>query len=257
LALQLDHEDIASLHEAIGDLQVLQGDYSPARESYEVAAAHCDRSQEARIERKLGALCHRRGEWELAESHFQAALDSLAQGEASIEQARLYSDWSLTAYHRGDPGRARNMTNKALDIAESIGDKRALSEAHNILGILARGQRNFDDAVDQLELSLQAAEEQSDPSARVAALNNLALALGDKGESKQAIALAEAALTLCASQGDRHREAAIHNNLSDLLYAASEAESAMEHLKQAVTIFAEIGIEASEMQPEIWKLVEW
>ena len=169
----------------------------------------------------------------------------------------MYSDWSLTAYHRGDAGRARNMTIKALDIAESIGDKRALAEVHNILGILARGQRNFDEAVYQLELSLQAADDQNDPSARVAALNNLALALGDKGESKQAIAFAEAALNLCTSQGDRHREAAIHNNLSDLLHAASESEAAMEHLKQAVTIFAEIGIEASEMQPEIWKLVEW
>ena len=38
---------------------------------------------------------------------------------------------------------------------------------------------------------------------------------------------------------------------------AGRSERAMEHLKQAVTIFAEIGVDASEMQPEIWKLVEW
>ena len=31
----------------------------------------------------------------------------------------------------------------------------------------------------------------------------------------------------------------------------------MAHLKQAVTIFAEIGGEDGEMQPEVWKLVEW
>ena len=66
LALQLDHEAIASLNQAIGDLQVLQGEYSQARVNYEVAAANCNRSEEALIERKLGALCHRRGEWELA-----------------------------------------------------------------------------------------------------------------------------------------------------------------------------------------------
>ena len=83
------------------------------------------------------------------------------------------------------------------------------------------------------------------------------MALGDKGEFMRAVAYAEAALNLCTFQGDRHREAAIHNNLADLLHAASEPEATMEHLKQAVTIFAEIGIEASEMQPEIWKLVEW
>jgi hypothetical protein len=57
--------------------------------------------------------------------------------------------------------------------------------------------------------------------------------------------------------GDRHREAALHNNLADLLYVAGRSEEAMAHLKRAVAIFAEIGVDAGEMQPEIWKLVEW
>ena len=59
------------------------------------------------------------------------------------------------------------------------------------------------------------------------------------------------------AQGDRHREAALHNNLADLLHAAGQAEKAMLHLKQAVSIYAEIGVEAGTVQPEIWKLVEW
>ena len=31
----------------------------------------------------------------------------------------------------------------------------------------------------------------------------------------------------------------------------------MSHLKQAVSIYAEIGVEAGNVQPEIWKLAEW
>jgi hypothetical protein len=31
----------------------------------------------------------------------------------------------------------------------------------------------------------------------------------------------------------------------------------MKHLKRAVAIFAEIGTGAGDLQPEIWKLVEW
>jgi hypothetical protein len=31
----------------------------------------------------------------------------------------------------------------------------------------------------------------------------------------------------------------------------------MGHLKQAVALFAEIGTQAGDMQPEIWKLTEW
>ncbi len=48
----------------------------------------------------------------------------------------------------------------------------------------------------------------------------------------------------------------MHNNLADLLHAAGRSEEAMSHLTQAVTIFAEVG-EEGELQPEIWKLVEW
>ena len=67
---------------------------------------------------------------------------------------------------------------------------------------------------------------------------------------------AEAALALCVALGDRHREAALHNNLADLLHAAGRREESMTHLKRAVEIFAEVG-EEGELQPEIWKLVEW
>ncbi len=90
----------------------------------------------------------------------------------------------------------------------------------------------------------------------MAALNNLALARGSGGETGEAIELAGAALELCVTLGDRHREAALHNNLADLLHAAGREEESMAHLKRAVEIFAEIG-ERDELQPEIWKLVEW
>jgi tetratricopeptide (TPR) repeat protein len=91
---------------------------------------------------------------------------------------------------------------------------------------------------------------------KVAALNNLALAREHGGESAEALRLAETALALCVASGDRHREAALHNNLADLLHAASREQESMAHLKRAVELFAEIG-ERDELQPEIWKLVEW
>jgi hypothetical protein len=31
----------------------------------------------------------------------------------------------------------------------------------------------------------------------------------------------------------------------------------MLHLKQAVAIYAEIGVEAGDVQPAIWRLTEW
>jgi DNA-binding SARP family transcriptional activator len=99
-ALALGHPDAAELHEAVGDLQTLQGEYSGALTSYETAAAMCEPQSLAGLEHKLGTVHHRRGEWELAESHFQAALADLGETNQHGQSARLYADWSLTA-HQG------------------------------------------------------------------------------------------------------------------------------------------------------------
>ncbi len=256
-ALALGHTDVAALHEAIGDLRTLLGEYSAALQSYETAAALHVPAALPRVERKLADIYRRRGEWELAESHLQSALDALGEQGSAVERARLYADWSLTAHRCGRTNRARELAERALSLAEETGDARALVEAHNILGILASRAGDSEAAQAHLQRSLALAEKLGDDSARAAALNNLALANGSAGATDRALTLAEMALAIYTAQGDRHREAALRNTLADLLYAAGRSEEAMAQLKRAVTIFAEIGADAGEMQPEIWKLVEW
>jgi predicted ATPase/DNA-binding SARP family transcriptional activator len=254
-ALALGHSD-ATLHEATADLHTLLGEYSAALAGYATAIAR-DPAALARLERKRADIHRRRGEWDRAEHHLQAAQEALGHDAPDAERARLYADRSLTAHRREQPERALELAQQGLALAEAAGDARALVEAHNILGILASHRGNLDAARAHLERSLALAETLGEPGARAAALNNLALACGAAGDTARALALAETAVALCAAQGDRHREAALHNNLADLLYAAGRGEDAMAHLKRAVAIFAEIGADTGEMQPEIWKLVEW
>ena len=257
LALALGHPDIAELHEAIGDLQTLLGEYNHALTSYETAAAFCSTAVLARIEHKLGAVYMRRGEWELAESHLEAAL-KVADGQDSSNQlASIYADWSLTAHRQGHVQQARELAQRALSLAETSDDFPALAQAHNMLGMLASHQHNMSAALYHLEQSRILAEKLHDPSMRAAALNNLAQAYRSNGATEQALSFTESALALSVSQGDRHREAALHNNLADLLHALDQTEAAMAHLKQAVRIYAEIGVEAGTVQPGIWKLSEW
>jgi predicted ATPase/DNA-binding SARP family transcriptional activator len=256
-ALALGHPDAATLHEAVGDVRTLLGEYSAAMQSYETAAALHKPEALARIERKLADIYRRRGEWEQAQSHLQAALDALGEHGPAGERARLYADWSLTSHRGGRAEQAQEHAYRALALAKEAGDNRALVEAHNILGILASRGDDIETARAHLSRSLALAEALGDENARAAALNNLALAYGAAGDTDNALPLAEQALTIYVTQGDRHREAALRNTLADLLYAAGRSEEAMAQLKQAVTIFAEIGANAGELQPEIWKLVEW
>lgn len=267
-ALALRHPDAAALHEAIGDLRTLAGAYAEALRSYETAAALVADGAMARIEQKLGNVYARRGEWAASESHYEAALAALeaeastADGAAGPDriasaQAELLVDWALAAHHGGKTAVAEGLAERALALAESVGDVRALARVHNLLGMLASARGEHAEAQRHLERSLTAAEKLGDPVVRVAALNNLALACGASGERERALALAETALAACVALGDRHREAALHNNLADLLHALGRSDEALVHLRQAVTIYAEIGVEEGDVRPEIWKLSEW
>jgi tetratricopeptide (TPR) repeat protein len=254
-ALALGYPDPEEVHERAGDLRTLVGDYAGALSSFERAAAQSETPALARLEHKLGAVHHRRGEWDRAEARFGIALE--VAGEDPGLRSRILADLSLTLHQAGQPERAATFAREAQALAESADDERAQAQAHNLLGVLARGAGQLDDARAELLRSLAFAERLGDGSPRTAALNNLALVARDAGDLDRALELTEQALALCAAEGDRHREAALENNLADLHHAAGRSDESMAHLKRAVAAFSEIGADGATRLPEIWKLVSW
>jgi DNA-binding SARP family transcriptional activator len=243
-ALALGHPDPEGLYEAIGDVGTLQGEYGPALAAYDAAAAQSESSAAGRIEHKLGIVHERRGDWQLAESHYLEAL------RLGADPAVVQSDRSRVAWRSGDADGARTLGFEALRRAEDTDALGPAAQANNILGLLGCG-RGY------LERSLELSTGLADPSIRIAALNNLALDHANEGELPQAEALLRQALELCTAQGDRHRQAALRNNLADVLHKAGRRDGAMEELKHAATAFAAIGSDGGELYPGVWNLVEW
>ncbi len=256
-ALACGYPEPAGLHQAIGDLQVLLGEYRAAIISYETAASLSSPENLHLLEYKLGQVSGRSGEWEQARGHLQAALALLPEEAAPALRAGLFSEMSLNAFQRGRPGEAMQLAEEARLLAQESGDRHALAQALNLLGILSRESGDLPTAQKHLALSLEIARELAHPGMQAAALNNLALVFRDAEDYTQAIAHTSQALELCRMLGDRHREAALHNNLADLFHATGQEDAAMQELKQAVVLFAEVGLEAGSAQPEIWKLMEW
>ena len=244
----------------LGDLYVLQGDYTQAIQQYEAAAAFSTPALLPTIEQKIGRVYLRRGFWEQAACHFEAAffdLPALPPERQKDFEAEIRSDWSLACYREGKADQTVTLAQEALVFAQSSGSPLPLAQVHNLLGVLARADQQPKLALEHLTESLAFARQLENPSAQIAALNNLALTQVDLGEFTQAIATFQGALDECLALGDRHLEAALRNNLADTLRADCQEESAMVQLKQAVAIFADIGQNVEDWEPEIWKLVEW
>ncbi len=255
-ALALGSPQVQELHESLGEVLTLLGDYAGAIAHLEVAGALAEPAGRASVEHRLGLVHARRGEWSRAEGYLDAALAAVSDDDPAFRSA-LLADRSAIAHRAGDGAAAREMAADALRLAETADDLAGVARAEDLLGILARATGDLPGAGLHLERSLAAAAGISDPGPRIAALNSLALVSADAGDRSRAIELTREALVLCERQGDRHRQAALENNLADLLRAVGRQDEAMEHLKRAVAIFADVGGRPDELEPEIWKLVEW
>jgi DNA-binding SARP family transcriptional activator/tetratricopeptide (TPR) repeat protein len=262
-ALALGHPAKAELHAALGEVLTLLGDYEGALFHLASAAALAGPDDQAVLEFRQGLVHARRGGWSRADHHLTAALASTDDGAM---RSRILGDRSAIAERSGDPAGAERLAREALALAEAVDDPAGIARSLDLLGILARRRGDLASARANLERAIAVVDASEsgvepvgvrDPSVQIAALNTLALVLSDEGDHERAIALTREALVRCERQGDRHRQAALENNLADLLHATGQADEAMQHLKRAVSIFAEVGGRPGELEPEIWKLVEW
>ncbi|HUF38369.1 MAG TPA: AAA family ATPase [Anaerolineales bacterium] len=255
-ALALGAEEPDEIQEALGDLLTLRGEYRAAVRAYERSAALGPAGRLPFRERKLAIVHHRRGDYDLAGSHFRSAVEMLSEEHKDSEiHALIHIDWSRTAAQVGDLPASEKLARTGLRSAVRTGNRLVESQALNILGILSRKKGAGKTARKHLEKALDSAGDSL--PARIAATNNLALVRADEGDYDGSVRLTHAALADCIRLGDRHREAALRNHLADRLHATGDQAAAMEQLKLAVEIFAEIGTDAGDLQPEIWKLTEW
>ena len=140
-ALALGHPAVAELHEAIGDLQTLDGRFVDAVASFERAAARAEpleqslASRASSVASTSGAVSGRP-----PSSTTPAALAALGDDGPLIERARLTADLAITAHRQGDTDRAAELADRALGLAEQAGDDAALAHAGTVAGLLAAGR---------------------------------------------------------------------------------------------------------------------
>lgn len=280
-ALALGHPDPPAIRAAIGDARIRLGDYAGAIEVLEAAAGDVtDPLALASIELRLGTVHARRGDLAAADSHLVAALDLLAadgdegsmRPRSSIHRslrATALADRALVAHRLGEEARAEELASEALATLGAEGGTAdrdagvvaagvvaARARPHQILGLVALARGDLDQARSNLQRALDESAGLDLP-VTVASRHALAQVASRSGDLVGATELAEAALAEGRRLGDRHVEAALENTLADILHAAGRDDDSMIHLKIAVALFAEVGGRPGDLEPEIWKLVEW
>lgn len=255
-ALALGYQS-SLVHTAAGDALIRLGEYRRALTSYEKAAAAIDVDDWeslSLVEHKLAEVHDRLGEWEVARAHLESASDLLDPQGSPAMRAQVRADLALVMQRQGEP-EAEVVALAALELAEESGDPVALSQAHNVLGVIALERGHVDESERHLTTSGDFASTAEDVALQVASLNNLARLRDQAGSLDSGLEAATEALELGIRHGDRHRIAALHNHRADLLHRAGREDDAMWHQKQAAAIFADV--DQAQGRPEVWKLVSW
>ncbi len=172
----------------------------------------------AEMHRKIGAGLAHKGERKSAIEHLQRGINLIKDGEASLTLVRLYEEAAGLYMQVGDNMLAIYASEKALRLAEGLGEARAASRAHGIFGRVFGRIGDAVKARENLERAVELARE-SDAGETVLALlalgHNLEHAEGDYAGAGERY---DEALQLAERIGDIPAQIELQSALAQLAF---------------------------------------
>ena len=206
--------------EKLGDVALRLGRVDQATEVWEECLDFHRREEDlARVgdlHRKIGAGLWHKGDREGSIEHYQKGIDLLKDGPPCLELVRLYEEAASLYMHTGDNMLAIYASEKALRLAERLGEAAAASRAHGIFGRVFGRIGDSERARQNLERSVELARE-SDPAEAVRALLTLGYHLEvSEADYEGAGAAYQEALELAEQTGDLPSKVELHAALAQL-----------------------------------------
>ena len=246
LSEALDPAVHSRIAEKLGDVALRLGRIDRAVEAWQHCLEH-HRGEEnlARIgdlHRKIGAGLWQKGDREGSIEHYQRGIDLLKDGPPCIELVRLYEEAASLYMHTGDNMLAIYASEKALRLAERLGEAAAASRAHGIFGRVFSRIGDSERARENLERSVELARE-SDPAEAVRALFALGYHLEvSEAAYEEARAGYSSALDLALETGDLPSQVEVHAALAQLAIYRGDWEAAERETEASATLAEREGL---------------
>jgi predicted ATPase/class 3 adenylate cyclase len=225
----LEEAAAARVGEKMGDAALRLGRVDEAVAVWEQCLDYYRRQEElARVgdlHRKIGAGLWHKGDRAASIDHYQKGIDLLKDGPPCIELVRLYEEAASLYMHTGDNMLAIYASEKALRLAERLGEAAAASRAHGIFGRVFGRIGDFEKARENLERSVELARG-SDQAEAVRALLTLGYHLdASEADYEGAGKAYSEALELAVQVGDLPSQVELHAALAELAVHRADWET--------------------------------
>ncbi len=241
----IDH--VAAIHEAIGELHLVLGEYDQAEhhfhEALQLSLPVGDEpvsERWLRMHRMLATVEERR-------SRYQAAFDRLTEGMArahrglQAETARCYILGAGIAYRTGDYTHAMEWARIGYELAAQNGSATDQARALKIIGNIANDQGDRAQAIETLNQARTLYEQANMPAGLCDVLNDLGRVYTQAGRWAETIAVFEQSMAISENIGDVLATARTANNLAVVLVGRNQLDRAGALYQRASELFAHLG----------------
>jgi class 3 adenylate cyclase/tetratricopeptide (TPR) repeat protein len=212
----------ARIQEKQGDIALRLGRVDAAIEVWEQGLEYFgerdDLEHVAELHRKIGAALAHKGERTQAIGHHQQGINLIKDGPPSLALVRLYEEAAWLYMQVGDNMLAIYASEKALGLAERLGEVRAASRAHGIFGRVFGRIGDTVKARENLERAIELAKDSDENETVLAMLalgHHLENAEGDYAAADQAYA---GALDLAERVGDVPAQIELHAAIAQIAF---------------------------------------
>jgi len=162
-----EHKLCAMIEQNLGILASIRGDFGGARRHFEVSLGGYRRlglhDYSSLVLNNLGLLFTDWQRWGEAERAYAAAIECCDAAGGDMN-TRIMIEVNRAGFWiaRGDLERARRSCAVAHELAERVGDERALAEIHKHAGVIERERGEYEQAEDRLQRARRIAESRQD-----------------------------------------------------------------------------------------------
>lgn len=215
-------------------------DVGPHRREFEHRVRAGDMNDAALLLGTIGPWMARHGSALAAISMHLTVEEELTDDTARLAHLIGYGHARLSG---GPLAHAAELFTEAADLADRLGDRKALQEAVFGLGDVHRQLGRLSDAVGALARAAEIAHENGDTEAEAHAVLSLSLAHSTLGEGEEALAGADRLGGIAAASGDRLTAARAWNARFTALLAMGRWEETITAGDRAVRAYAEAGVQ--------------
>jgi predicted ATPase/class 3 adenylate cyclase len=256
--VEISPQDIATIHEGLGELYEVSGAYEQAIDAYSEAQRQLPAHQPAarsRLLRRSGEVLLKWGSYAEAAARYEAALQELQSDLNADEASRIYAGLSMTLYRQNQLDDAIELAQLALVMAQD--NKSNQAQALQNLGTLYWKRLERERALEYNRQCLMLWQELGNLNGSAAVHNNLGLLYQNLGDFETAITHYNLSLAQFEQIGNRHGLARVYDNMGQTYMEMNNQAEAIQCLEAAVSILATIGLTESEVFTGMWISGMW